>query len=460
MTRPYCMLFALLLGASVALQAASAFADSHVPPLPARAIDGTTEQSSVLEHVKSLIPDQLALVTDPTIEQDVLALRLVPLTRSELAAAASAWLAILRTKNQVVAEAQVELSQGDESISKVARERLQRLIFERNVLFDKYSAVVLAWEKKGAKPETIDEYITYRNSILIEETLNFDLETLIGRLAKWTVDRNGGVRILVNVGIVLLALLVLFVIARLLQSLLGRGMSRIPNMSELLTSFIRQAVFWLIIGVGLFVVLTLLGANVTPAVAVMGGVAFVLAFALQDSLGNLVAGLMIMMYRPFDVRDYVVVDGAEGTVRSVNIARTKLHTIDNKVVSVPNGKIWSGVITNNSGNYTRRVDMVFSISYSDDIDLAIRILTELVGENDKVLKSPEPVIEVNTLNSSSVDIICRPWVKRDDYFPLFWEMQRRVKISFDAAGITIPFPQQQVHFVPGPGRATTDEITK
>ena len=126
MTRPYCMLFALLLGASVALQAASAFADSHVPPLPARAIDGTTEQSSVLEHVKSLIPDQLALVTDPTIEQDVLALRLVPLTRSELAAAASAWLAILRTKNQVVAEAQVELSQGDESISKVARERLHR----------------------------------------------------------------------------------------------------------------------------------------------------------------------------------------------------------------------------------------------------------------------------------------------------------------------------------------------
>ena len=104
--------------------------------------------------------------------------------------------------------------------------------------------------------------------------------------------------------------------------------------------------------------------------------------------------------------------------------------------------------------------MVFSISYSDDIDLAIRILTELVGENDKVLKSPEPVIEVNTLNSSSVDIICRPWVKRDDYFPLFWEMQRRVKISFDAAGITIPFPQQQVHFVPGPGRATTDKITK
>jgi small conductance mechanosensitive channel len=393
----------------------------------------------------TLLPDQISQVTEQSIDPEVLVLRLVPLTVQELETAAKTWLSIVRAKNQVVAEAQVELNQSDDEINGVARERLQRLIEERNRLFDKFTSVVRAWKKKGGTPEKIKEYTTYRDSILLDETLNFDIETLTRYLARWAVDRNGGVDILVKIGILSLALVLLVLIARIARAALGRAVSRIPDMSELLQNFLAQALFWFILAIGLFVVMTLLGADVTPAFAVMGGAVFVLAFAMQDALGNLVAGLMIMTYRPFDLRDYVEVEGAEGTVRSVSIASTRLHTPDNKVVSVPNGRIWGNVIVNHTANFTRRVDLTFGISYGDSIQNACAILSDCVANHPLCLKAPLPNIQVHQLGESSVDIICRPWVKRDDYYTVFWDLQRIVKERFDAEGITIPFPQRQLH---------------
>ena len=154
---------------------------------------------------------------------------------------------------------------------------------------------------------------------------------------------------------------------------------------------------------------------------------------------------MIMVYRPFDVDDYVNVAGVEGTVKELSLVSTTLLTIDNKVLVIPNKKAWGDTIVNFTGRDKRRVDLVFGIGYEDSIEDAQRVLEETVAAHPMTLKDPEPVIRVNALGASSVDFICRPWVNADDYWTVYWDLTRQVKEAFDNAGISIPFPQTDMH---------------
>ena len=206
-----------------------------------------------------------------------------------------------------------------------------------------------------------------------------------------------------------------------------------------------MVIYWLTIVVGLMIALSALGVDITPVFALFGGGAFILAFAMQETLGNLAAGLMIMINRPFDEGDYVDVAGVSGTVNSVSIVSTTVTTPDNQVIVIPNSKVWGDIITNVTASKTRRVDLVFGIGYSDSIEEAQRVLEDVVSANPLVLDDPAPVIRVSELADSSVNFIVRPWAKTEDYWALYWDLQRAVKEAFDQAGISIPFPQTDMH---------------
>jgi small conductance mechanosensitive channel len=201
----------------------------------------------------------------------------------------------------------------------------------------------------------------------------------------------------------------------------------------------------LILAVGVIVGLAAMEVNIGPLLAVIGAAGFVIAFALQNSLGNFASGILILVFRPFDVGDVIEVAGVLGTVQSMNLLSINIRTPDNKSVIVANNQVWGGVITNVTGSDTRRVDLVFGIAYGDDIDHARRVLEELVTSHEKVLKSPEPVIRVHELGESSVNFICRPWVRTADYWDVYWDLTAAVKQRFDSEGISIPFPQRDVH---------------
>ena len=156
---------------------------------------------------------------------------------------------------------------------------------------------------------------------------------------------------------------------------------------------------------------------------------------------------MILLYRPYDVGDFVSVAGVTGTVKAMNIVSTTIKTPDNQVQMMPNGSIWGGTITNITGSSTRRVDMMFGIGYGDDIQKANTLLMGILEKHEKVLAQPEPVVKVHELADSSVNFVVRPWVETDDYWDVYWDITRQVKERFDAEGVSIPFPQRDLHIV-------------
>jgi small conductance mechanosensitive channel len=215
--------------------------------------------------------------------------------------------------------------------------------------------------------------------------------------------------------------------------------------SQIMQRFVANSVSRITIIVGLLLGLAALEINITPLVAVIGAAGFVIAFALQNTLSNFASGLMIMFYKPFDIDDFVETPTVNGKVQSMTLVTTNMLSPDNKLLVVPNNELWGKVITNVTGSSERRVDLVFGIGYGDDISLAEQVLADVVASHPQVLKEPEPVIRVAELADSSVNLICRPWVKTSDYWPVYWELTRSVKERFDAEGISIPFPQRDVH---------------
>ncbi len=262
------------------------------------------------------------------------------------------------------------------------------------------------------------------------------------------LEQNAGI-LAVRLATILLILLVTVVLARLARRVVARVLgSRRVHLSHLLKGLAIGAASKLVWVVGLLVVLSVLGVNLGPALAGLGIAGFVLGFALQDSLSNFAAGLMIMVYRPFDVGDLVTAAGVTGKVKDLTLVSTVITTLDNQLLVVPNGKIWGDVINNVTGQTMRRVDMVFGIGYEDDIEKARRIMEEILASHELVLDDPEPVVRVHNLGDSSVDFVCRPWCKTDDYWDVYWDVTQAVKQRFDEEGVSIPFPQRDIHVYP------------
>lgn len=395
----------------------------------------------------------VARLHDPDIDALELERRLVPLTREELAELAPVWLQIVRERTEKVTDEQIALDQADGAAAVGMREALTQQVKERNQLFAKFLEVISAWEKKGGDEKLIAEYRAYRNAVLIEEARTTDMMTLIREAFTWTGDREGGVRLIKNLALVVGALLLLLMVARLVRRFARRWIERLPNLSKLLQSFFVAVIYWIVLAIGLMVVLSALGVDVSPVFALIGGASFILAFALQDTLGNLASGLMIMINRPFDEGDVVNVGGVTGKVQTVSIVATTVTTPDNQRIVIPNKNVWGNVITNVTASPTRRVDLVFGIAYEDSMADAAKIIADTVAAHPLVLSDPEPVIRVHELADSSVNFVCRPRAKTADYWAVYWDLTRQVKENFDAAGISIPYPQRDLHLRSGPAQA-------
>ncbi len=412
-------------------------AETEAPAADAPAPDADATETKAPSFDPALV--------DPAISPEILTLRLIPLTRDDLAALAEEWLGIVKAKTEAVVDQQVLIANSEGTVEDAARERLTELTDERQALFEKYGIVIDSWEKKDGDPDAIAGYRAYRNSVVVEETRSSDWKTLFDRAVKWATSPDGGIQLAIRIAVLIGALFVLFIVARIIRGLARRWIGRIPNLSKLLQAFLLMVIYWLVIAFGLMIVLSMLGVDITPVFALIGGASFIMAFALQDTLGNLAAGLMIMINRPFDEGDYVDIGGVAGTVKAVSIVSTTVTTPDNQVIVVPNSKVWGNVITNVTASATRRVDLTFGISYDDSIEKAQEVLEEVVHAHPLVLKDPEPVIRVNELADSSVNFIVRPWVVGADYWAVYWDLMRQVKLAFDKAGISIPYPQQDLH---------------
>lgn len=245
----------------------------------------------------------------------------------------------------------------------------------------------------------------------------------------------------------LLAILVLIIglwIINRFVNLMGKGMER-SNTEPTLAQFLRNLVSIGLKALLLISVAGMIGIQTTSFIAVLGAAGLAVGLALQGSLGNFAGGVLILLFKPYRVGDYIEAQGIGGTVKQIQIFNTIINTVDNKRIVVPNGAISNGIITNYSAEPTRRVDFLFGIGYGDDIAKAKDVIRKLVEADERVFDDPAPTIVVSNLGDSSVDITVRVWANASDYWGLKFELTEKVKLAFDEADITIPFPQRDVH---------------
>lgn len=243
------------------------------------------------------------------------------------------------------------------------------------------------------------------------------------------------------------ALAIFFVgrfVARLLVRIAGKVM-RARKMDDTLIGFLTSVGYAMLMAVICISAVGKLGVDTTSFAALIAAAGLAVGMALQGSLGNFASGVMIILFRPFKAGDFVEGGGVSGVVLEVGVFATTLKTPDNKRIIVPNSGMTGGNIINYSANDTRRVDLVFGVGYDDDLKEVKEILMGLCTSHDKVLSDPEPVVAVHELADSSVNLVCRPWVETADYWDVYWDLTEAAKHAFDERGISIPYPQQDVH---------------
>lgn len=321
---------------------------------------------------------------------------------------------------------------------------------------ERISTMVASLEKTITLMEPFGVDVTSYKRVLLTTTgdINVDvlevdvaLELLDGwlrSLSSWAFENTPS--FIVKLALFLGILYVTRLISNITRKTVRKSVSHSKmDFSLLMQEFFVSIASKAVVFIGLLIALSQIGIELAPLLTGFGVAGIIIGFALQDTLSNFASGLMILIYRPYDVGDMVKVSGVQGTVKDMNLVSTTVQTIDNQRLVIPNNKIWGDVINNITAERVRRVDMVFGIGYSDDIDKAKSVLNDIIIAHPLVLKKPEHMIKLHTLNTSSVDFVVRPWVKTDDYWDVYWDVTETVKKRFDEEGITIPFPQRDVH---------------
>jgi small conductance mechanosensitive channel len=264
--------------------------------------------------------------------------------------------------------------------------------------------------------------------------MEFNAETLTPMITSWAI------KLVMAIAIYVIGKWIVRRITNIINGLMGRA-----DFDPTLVNFLGNIIYAFLLAAVILAALDVLGVPVTSLLAVLGAAGLAIGLALKDSLGNFAAGVMLVLFRPFKKGDFVEAGGVSGVVAEVRIFSTILTTPDNKQVTVPNGQVGADTITNYSANDTRRVDMVFGVSYDDDLKVARKVLEDLCANHPLVLKDPAPVIMLAELGGSSVDFNVRPWVKTPDYWNVRGELLEQGKIALEAAGCSIPYPQRDVH---------------
>lgn len=262
-----------------------------------------------------------------------------------------------------------------------------------------------------------------------------DIETLVSNfVVPW------GINIILALATFIVGRWVAGILLRILKKLLNKS-----RMDEILVNFISAIINAILL---LFIVIASmdqLGVDTTSLIALLGAAGLAVGLAMQNSLQNFAAGVMLIIFRPFKSGDYVEAGGTSGTVENISIFSTIMRTPDNREVIVPNGAIYNGTITNYSARATRRIDMIFGIGYDDDILKAKQLLTDILAADERVLTDPEALVAVGELADSSVNFNVRPWVKSADYWAVRFDLTEKIKLAFDENGISIPYPQMDLH---------------
>jgi small conductance mechanosensitive channel len=265
-----------------------------------------------------------------------------------------------------------------------------------------------------------------------------DMSNIIPKLQEWGTFY----------GLKIIAAVVIFIVgrwvAKILRNLIERMMSK-AKVHETLVKFVGNLTYVALLVIVIIAALNQLGIQTTSFIAIIGAAGLAVGLALQGSLANFAAGVLMIIFRPFKVGDYVEGGGTAGTVETINIFTTHLISPDNKEIIVPNAKITGDNIVNYSAKDTRRLDLVFGVSYSDDLQKVKNVLLDILKADSRILQNPAPTIGVLELADSSVNLAVRPWVKGSDYWPIFFDLKEKIKERFDAESISIPFPQQDVH---------------
>ena len=252
----------------------------------------------------------------------------------------------------------------------------------------------------------------------------------------------------VEFGFKLVVAVIIFYVGRLVSRMLVKGLRRLlqsQQVDKILETFVCNLAYWTVMIFVIIAAISQIGIETTSLIAVMGAAGLAVGLALQGSLSNFAAGVLIVVFRPYRVGDFVEAAGISGSVEQVQILTTVLRTGDNKQIIVPNSQIMGSIITNYSANDTRRVDMTIGVSYDDNLDKVRATLEELIDADARILKDPEPLIAVSALADSSVNFTVRPWVKTGDYWGVMFDLTEAIKKRFDKEGISFPFPQQDVH---------------
>jgi small conductance mechanosensitive channel len=260
----------------------------------------------------------------------------------------------------------------------------------------------------------------------------------------WETVQTAGV----DFGLKAVIAIIIFLVGRFVARLLARGLRKLMEKQEvdkILESFVSNLVYWTVMIFVIIAAINQIGIQTTSLIAVMGAAGLAVGLAMQGSLSNFAAGVLIVMFRPYRVGDFIEAAGIAGVVEQVQILTTIMKTGDNKRIIVPNSQIMGSIITNYSANETRRVDMVVGVGYGDDLDKVKATLEELVAAEERILEDPACTIAVSELADSSVNFVLRPWVNTADYWGVKFDLTEAIKKRFDQEGISIPFPQRDVH---------------
>jgi len=306
---------------------------------PAAAQETTGSQTD-----QNLLVRQL---NDPQLSNDAFTLRLLHLTRDELSGLANKWLLITREGVKQAADINIALGTASGSETDQLRDRLDQQMRTRNRLLRKLELILREWSAKGASDQDLAAYRKYGVAVLQGEFRATNLRSTLKFIKGWFLSKEGGLRVLIWIGWIVGSFLVLNMVARFLARLLRLSLYKRSQISTLLRDFLSRTAYWIIFAVGAALVLSSMGFNLTPLMAMFGGVSFIVGFATQSTLSNLASGLLLMISRPFDVGDQVDVAGVSGVVENVNAISTLIRDAENQRTIIPNKKVWDSVIVNN-----------------------------------------------------------------------------------------------------------------
>ena len=346
-------------------------------------------------------------------------------------------------KAEQAAEAKAE-------VKAVLLDDLTTLRGERTALIDRTNVVLDELAAKGGDVDLQRKYVKAVSGIQVEVS---DSAAAWATITGWLASPEGGLRHARNLAICLATIVGAWLLARLAGRIVRRSVAAAKGMTDLMQEFLAKSVRTLILVVGVMIGISALEINVSPLLAAIGGLALVVAFALQGALSNFASGILILAYHPFDVGDEVTAGGVSGTVLSMNMLSTQIVTGDNRRMTVPNNQVWGSVITNATGAETRRVDLSFDVPPALDALRVQAALEEGVRGHALVLPDPEPVVRLHEIGHFATKLICRAWTKSENYWTVYWDITRTASDLLDRASRRPPESGPPPGYTDDPGRA-------